>query len=333
MTHTDSIIRIRKSLLVYGEKHGVTAACQAFSVSRTTYYKFKERFLMSGTVAPLMRRSPRMPNEIVRNKRELLLKYIQQFPMRGPRYYAILFRKEGISVSHVAVWRYLQRAGMGTRFKRLIYLETTSKEHQPVTERSLKRFKTHAAKVPHGLWPGHRVALDTFHVGTLKGVGRIYQITGIDLCSRFAWAKLYTHCDHSVTTDFVERTLVPIFFKNRVPIEAMVTDNGTEYVNKPFTRLLQDYDIRHRRIPPGKPVFNTFCERVQRTINEEFYQRILRIKFFTSLDQLQNDLNEYLAFYNFERFHFGLSPKGAIPADVFTAKRSFLRLRFKDLSA
>jgi len=158
--------------------------------------------------------------------------------------------------------------------------------------------------------------------------GRIYQITGLDLCSRFGWAKLYLDKSSSSTTSFLEESLIPTFFKNSVTIESVLTDNGTEFINTDFKQLLVDYDIRHHRIPKGQPMLNGYCERFQRTILEEFYQVVFRKQFFDSLEALQSELDKYLSFYNFKRVHFGLIKTGAIPAEILKSKTSVLRQTF-----
>jgi transposase InsO family protein len=212
-----------------------------------------------------------------------------------------------------------------------VYLEKLKEHGQPLTEKTLRNIKKHCETIKHGLWPGHIVALDTFFVGNLKGVGRIYQLTGIDLCSRYGWAHLYLTKEHTSSIDFVEQQLIPKFFQNDVELESIVTDNGSEFIAHKFKQTLIDYEIEHHRIPKGKPMLNGYCERFQRTIFEEFYQVIFRKHFFSTLDELNQKLQEYLVYYNFERMHFGLDKNGALPINVFKSKRSFLRQRFHDL--
>jgi len=225
----------------------------------------------------------------------------------------------------------LKRFRLHKKYQRLVYLEKLRKQNQPLTERSLQIIKRSCYKAKKGLWPGHIIGLDTFYVGNIKGVGRIYQQTGIDLCSRFGWAKLYAAKDSTTSINFFEKTIIPKFFANGAEIESVLTDNGSEYVNSHFKRMLADYGIKHHRIPKGKPMFNGCCERFQRTIYEELYQRIFRIRFFDNLAALQQELDKYLVYYNFERPHFGILETGALPIDAFKSKRSFLRQRFSKI--
>ena len=331
MTTEEIIVKQRGSLLIYADRHGVSKACENFGVSRTTFYKIKKQWLATGSLAPRIRRRPKMPNEAALSKKKLLLRLVQEHPTWGPARYAYAFKQKGIAIAQSCLWYHLKRFGLHRRYQRLLYLEQLKQRGQPVTERTLREVKRQCEKIKEGLWPGHIVALDTFYVGNLKGIGRIYQISGIDLCSRYGWANLYTAKDQSASIHFVEETLIPKFFNNGVEIESILTDNGSEFTGSKFQQMLTDYDIVHHRIPKGKPIFNGYCERFQRTLNEEFYQRVFRIRFFQNLDELTQALNEYLIYYNFERAHFGVVKTGAIPIDVLKSKCSFLQQRFKEL--
>ena len=331
MTQQQLIVNSRRNLLISSQRQGIAGACKIFGVSRTTFYKIKKQFVETGSLEPRVRRKPRMPNETSLSKKKLLLDLIKERPNWGIDRYSYAFRQKGISFARYGIYASLRRFGLSRRFQRLIYVETLKSNNQPVTERNIKKLKKHFQTIQHGQWPGHIVALDTFLVGHLKGVGRIYQVTGIDLCSRYGWAQLYTSKGQVDTINFVEQILVPKFFNNNIDIESILTDNGSEFIGHKFTQMLQDYDIRHIRIKPGKPILNGYCERFQRTILEEFYQPEFRKTFFKSLQTLQEALDEYLVYYNFERAHFGLDKLGEIPINIFKSKISTLRHRFQNL--
>lgn len=331
MTSIETIVNQRRALMIYAERHGISQACRVFHLSRTTFYKLKTQWLRTGSLAPQVRRRPKMPNEMALSKKKLLLRLVQEHPTWGPRRYAFAFRQQGIGISGEALWYHLKRFGLNRRFHRLVYLERLQGTHQVLTERSVRAVRKSLPKLYQGLWPGHLVALDTFYVGHLKGVGRIYQMSGIDLCSRYGWAKLSTRKDQLAAVDLLENVLIPRFYANGVQLESVLTDNGTEFTGGAFQRVLSAYDINHLRIPKGKPVCNGICERFQRTILEEFYQVQFRQRFFRSLAELQHALDLYLTDYNFHRLHFGLSPKGLIPIDVLKSKQKVLRHRFQKL--
>ena len=56
-------------------------------------------------------------------------------------------------------------------------------------------------------YPGYLGSQDTFYIGTLKGVGRIYQQTFVDTCSKVAFAKLYTTKTPITSTDLLNAVL------------------------------------------------------------------------------------------------------------------------------
>lgn len=331
MTQQEVIAKTRRSLLIYAERNGITTACRAFNVSRTTFYKIKKQFIDTGNLEPQSRRKPRMPTETCLSKKKLILKYVQEHPADGPGRIAYALRQAGIGITHQAVWYCLRRFGLNKRFQRLIYLEKLKELRQPLTEKTLRMVKRKMTTIQHGQWPGHILALDTFFVGHIKGVGRIYQMTGIDLCSRYGWAKLYTNKEQTASADFLERYLLPKFFYNNIDVEQVLTDNGTEFTGRKFKEVIDSYEIKHIRIPAGQPICNGYCERFQRTILEELYQKIFRTKIFKNLDELTQELEKYLVFYNFERPHFGLHPDGVKPIEAFKSKVSFVRHRFHKL--
>lgn len=331
MTQQEIIVNQRRALLVYAQRHGISKACQVFGVSRTTFYKIQKQFVATGSLEPRIRRKPRMPNETSLSKKKMLLRLIRKQPTWGAYRYRFEMREQGVDMPVSTVGYHLRRFGLNNRYRRLVYLEMLQKSNQPLTEKTLRHLRKHCQKIEHGLWPGHIVALDTFFVGHLKGVGRIYQLSGIDLCSRFGWARLYTSKEQTSAVDFVENHLLPRLFQNSVEVERILTDSGSEFTGRAFQNMLADYDIVHRRTPKGKPIYNGYCERYQRTILEEFYQPIFRKRFFQRLEDLQQELDKYLIYYNFKRAHFGLDRDGMIPIQALKSKSAFLQHRFQKL--
>ena len=99
--------------------------------------------------------------------------------------------------------------------------------------------------------PGYLGAQDTFYVGTLKGVGRIYQQTFIDTFSTVAFAKLYDRKNALVAADLLNSKVVPFFEEHEIPLLRVLTDRGIEYCGKREHHEYQLYltleDIDHAR--------------------------------------------------------------------------------------
>jgi len=162
---------------------------------------------------------------------------------------------------------------------------------------------------------------DTYFVGTIKGVGRIYQQTVVDAHSSHAFAKLYLSKVPMTAVDVLDDRVLPFYEEHGIQIERALTDNGHEYcgrpVGHPFELYLAIQQIEHRRTDVGSPETNGFCERFHRTVKEEFYSVAFRKTFYESLDQLQRELDRYVESYNRERAHQGYRTQGRTPYQAF----------------
>jgi len=168
---------------------------------------------------------------------------------------------------------------------------------------------------------GYLVAQDTYYVGTIKGVGRIYQQTVIDTYSRVAFAKLYTS-KHAITSaDVLNDRVIPFFDQYEIPVLRMLTDRGTEFNGRPenheYELYLQIENIDHSRTKVRHPQSNGICERLHRTMQDEFYAVTFRRKLYQTLEALQTDLDEWMLHYNQERTHSGRYCFGKTPFETF----------------
>ena len=169
--------------------------------------------------------------------------------------------------------------------------------------------------------PGYLGSQDTFYVGTLKGVGRVYQQTFIDTYTRVAHAKLYTQ-KHAITAaDMLNDRVLPFFEEYEIPLLRILTDRGTEYCGRKDQHEYQLYlaleDVDHTKTKAKSPQTNGICERFHKTILEEFYQIAFRKKIYATLDELQADLDQWIDKYNQERPHSGRYCYGKTPMQTF----------------
>ena len=169
--------------------------------------------------------------------------------------------------------------------------------------------------------PGYLVSQDTFYVGTLKGVGRIYQQTVVDTYSKVSAAKLYNTKTPITAADTLNDKVLPFFDAYSIPILRMLTDRGTEYCgNKEqhdYELFLAVNDIDHTKTKARHPQTNGICERFHKTILQEFYQVAFRKKIYTGLDDLQTDLDDWIQDYNQNRTHQGKMCCGRTPMQTF----------------
>jgi transposase InsO family protein len=168
--------------------------------------------------------------------------------------------------------------------------------------------------------PGYLGSQDTLYVGTLKGVGRIYQQTFVDTYSKVAFAKLYTTKTPITSADLLNDKVLPFFEEHQLPLLRILTDRGTEYCGKAESHDYQLYlainDIDHTKTQARTPQTNGICERFHKTILNEFYQVTFRKKIYTDIEMLQTDLDRWLDYYNNERTHQGKMCCGRTPMDT-----------------
>jgi transposase InsO family protein len=158
-------------------------------------------------------------------------------------------------------------------------------------------------------------------VGTLKGVGRIYQQTFVDTYSKVACAKLYTEKTPITAADLLNDRVLPFFEAHGLPLLRILTDRGTEYCGAPDRHPYELYlaveDIDHTRTKTKSPQTNGICERLHKTLLNEFYRVAFRKRLYTSLEPLQQDLDGFLEAYNTRRPYQGRWCYGKTPMQTF----------------
>ena len=169
--------------------------------------------------------------------------------------------------------------------------------------------------------PGYLGAQDTFYVGHIKGVGRIYQQTFIDTYSKVAFAKVYDRKNALVAADILNDRVLPFFEEHEIPLLRTLTDRGTEYCGKREHHEYQLYltieDIDHTSTKARSPQTKGICERFHKTILQEFYQVAFRKKIFHTLEETQQDLDDWIKGYNEQRTHSGKHCYGKTPMQTF----------------
>lgn len=344
MTSQERKIVDRKvGLLKLAQKLGsVSEACKVFGYSRDSFYRFKELYEAGGDEAlrEISKKKPVVKNRCEPAIEEAILKMAFEQPAHGQVRVSNELKKKGLLVSPGGVRSVWLRHDLETFKKRLKALEARvaqeggvlTEEQVVALERCRKEDEAHGQiDTEH---PGYLGAQDTFYVGTIKGVGRIYQQTFIDTYSKVAFAKLYDRKNALVAADMLNDQVIPFFEEQDVRLLRVLTDRGTEYCGSPehheFELYLGIEEIEHTRTKARSPQTNGICERFHKTMLQEFYQIAFRKKLYESIEQLQQDVDRWLKAYNDERPHSGRYCFGKTPMETFLDSKKLVEQKMLD---
>ncbi len=323
MSQDDVLFGYRLRLFALAGEIGVRAACRTMGVHHSTYYRWKRRVDRWGLEALRVRerRRPRMPNELGPHLEQRVIAFTLAHPGFGPKRIAAELARErwgGLRISANGVWRVLRRNGLNTRQRRFALIAGYAARYERTPEPPEPPRHVQASE------PGELVGLDCFYIGRLAGTkGAVWQYTAIDVASGYAWAELHSsprnpqarHCSALVAR--VASELARCGWR----LDAVITDNGSEFRAGAFTSTLTELAIGQRRIRAGRPQSNGHVERLQQTILEECWRPAFARALVPKLTALERDLTQYLGYYNFDRAHTGRLTRGRVPGEIVYGAR------------
>lgn len=328
----EKIARRKLSLLQLAQELGnVSKACKIIGYSRQQFYEIRRNFQTYGAEGLVDRvsgpKSPH-PNRVSSEVEEAILAYALEHPTYGPQRTADELLLRGVQVSAGGVRGVWSRHHLLTKHERLLRLEESargkkvqlSEEQIRLLERFSPEFRERHIEVHH---TGELVAVDTFFVGTLKGVGKVYLQTVLDCFSRYAWARFYTSKLPVTAVHVLNEDVLPFFEEHQARVQTVLSDNGREFCGRPdqhpYELFLQLEQIEHRTTRVRRPQSNGFIERFHRTLLDEHLRPSGRTKWYESVEEMQADLDVFLLSYNTQRPHRGRGMNGRTPVQVFLA--------------
>jgi transposase InsO family protein len=304
MTAKEKLAQKRLTLLQVAEKLGnVSKACQLHGVSRSQFYDYKRAFQEHGWEG-LIDKPPipgPHPNELSQETKARILALSLAHPTFGQQRIADQLSLEGVSVSASSVRNLWVKENLETRYKRLLRLEEQhGREGFELTAEQIRLIEKanpcFRERHVESEYPGQLLCQDTFYVGRLKGVGRLYLQALVDTYGSFAFGKLYTSKRPETAVDLLYDRVLPFYEEYQLEVEAILTDNGTEFKGRPMIHLYEIFlelnDIEHRYTRVGTPRTNGFVERFNRTVLDEFFRQAFRRRLYESVAALQGDFDE-----------------------------------------
>lgn len=327
MKAPEKVAHHRLSVLELAEALGnVSQACRLSGMTRTQFYEYKRRFQTHGfeglkDLPPIHKTHPQTTApEIV----EQILTLSLEHPPWGCVKLSDMLKLQGISVSSPTIQNILIKHGMASRYERILKLEekaavepiTLTAEQIALIEKANPCFRERHIESSR---PGELLCQDTFYVGQLKGIGKVYMQAAVDTYGSYAFGFLHTGKLPECAVAILHNEVLPFYRDKGLLVTAVITDNGREFCGTqthPFELYLALNDIEHRKTKVQRPQTNGFVERFDKTALDEFFTTIFREKFFESVEALQADFDIWLNHYNNERPHRGYRNMGKRPVDT-----------------
>lgn len=293
--------------------HGKNArlACRHFGISPDTFYRWKRRFNPKDLKSLEDDLKTRRPHHL----REMTtpVEYLRR---------VIAIRKEDPEKSKYEIQEQLRREGilMGTTviqkiIQRHPYLFNPQHQKKIRSRRKKSIARIKAAKELKERCPGSLVQIDTKHLYILNR--RFYLFAAVDCKSRVGYTSAFKRGSSSSGEAFLNELIN--FFP--FPIEALQTDNGSEYLLN-FHKRCREAGVTHYFTDPQSPKQNGRVERFIQTAVYEFFN--YQDDLLDDLEMLREKCQIFNFKYNYQRFHQMLGYK--TPAEALENHKIHVKL-------
>lgn len=283
---------------------------------------------LGGRAFALERRTPKMPNQIALELESKILDMTRNFPSYSCKRIADELQLTGISVSGTGVRNLWIRHKLEKKLQRFLWLEQEAGHGRAVITDKMLKYINKAKKLNEATdqhievtHPGELISQDLYFIGYIKGVGKVYTQAAVDCATSVGFAKVVPNKLPIHAVALLHEKVVPFFDQHQVLIQDILTDQGREYsgdpCRHPFEIYLGSMNIGHRKTRVASPYTNGFVERFHQTLKNEFFAKQFRAKTYSSIQDLQDDLDQFMDAYNNRRAHSGYRNKGRPPMKTF----------------
>lgn len=340
MNIKDDAIRSKLALLQLAKELGsISKACQIMGYSRDSYYRFKKLYEAGGDMAlqNIKRTKPVLKNRVDPELEKRVVEFALDYPNHGQAKVSEIMTRQGFSISPSGVRAVWKRHDLESKNKRLRALharvEQNRQELSPEQRDEIEKMHLLSQDTTDvdSQYPGNLGVQDTFDLGEIKGLGHLYQQTFVDAYCKYAIAQLYIKKDAETSIDLLSELVLPWYQSHELSLEQVLTDRGGEFFTETdgnsYQEMLKQHSIRHIKMRAyNGPEINGICARFHKVLMSEFYEPILRTKTFTTVDELNQALQAWLADYNQsrphqERYCFGNTPEQTLAQSLHLAQK------------
>lgn len=299
----------RIEVIEFFSEFGLLATKKAFKVNRSTIFSWKQ--VLKNGDNKLSSLAPKNKTPKTRSKRRILLEhkiFIKQYRTSHPGVCKDTIKPPldacckalGIpTISESTVGRIitdLKAKGEIPNFRLITTINgKTGNLKVKGTRKKEKKLRVGKFK-PND--PGDLIQIDAIEI-FINGIKR-YIITAIDIKTKFAFAYCYKTLSSNTARDFMAKLIKVAPFE----IKRIQTDNGKEF-HKYFKEYVKSQEIIHFYNYPRCPKMNTFIERFNRTIQEQYIS--WHMESIYEPVEFNPGLMQYLIWYNTEKQHKSLN--------------------------